>query len=101
MAARPDEVARLLGVDVSVVTELTSVGVTRDVEPLGAGDVRRLATALAFLDAGFTVQQLADAIERRTLSFEFAETVPAPDGPGSTTVAELAARLGEPVETVR
>jgi adenylate cyclase len=97
------ELVEQSGVDPEVIRDLVRVGVagTRS-EPFERSDVQRVITGAAYLDAGFTSEQLRSAIESRTISFEFADALDLePTERAGTTLGELAERLGEPVERLR
>jgi class 3 adenylate cyclase len=91
------------GVDDAIARELVRIGVAGTTfEPFERADVQRIITGAAYLEAGFTIEQLASAIESHTISFAFADALDREsterDG---TTFGELAQRLGEPIERLR
>ena len=64
------------GVDAAVARELVAIGVAgRTSEPFERADVQRIITGAAYLDAGFTIEQLRSAIESHTISFAFADAL--------------------------
>jgi adenylate cyclase len=98
------KIVELSGVSEPTVRDLVRIGVTRGTGngPFEDGDVQRLLNAAAFLDGGFSVEQLGAAIESRTMSFEFADAfLLEPTERSGRTLGELAAELGEPVERLR
>ncbi|HEX7171702.1 MAG TPA: adenylate/guanylate cyclase domain-containing protein [Candidatus Limnocylindria bacterium] len=98
-----EELAAQSGVDRRVASELVRIGVTGAMsEPFEPADVQRVITGAAYLDAGFTLEQLRSAIESHTISFAFADALDLePTERAGTTLGELAARLGEPIERLR
>lgn len=104
MAFTLAEAAEQAGIDESVVRDLARSGVTRASEegPFEAVDVQRVITAAAYLDAGFTLEQLSSAIGERSLSFEFADAFQQePTELSGRTFGEFADSLGEPMDRLR
>jgi len=97
------ELAKQSGVDDVLVRDLVAIGVTSARgEQFERGDVQRIVTAAAYIDAGFTVEQLRSAIDSHTISFAFADALDLePTEWTGTTLGELAKRLGEPIERLR
>lgn len=102
MSLTLEELVEHAGLGQDAVIDLVRIGVTRSDASFEPGDVQRVITAAAFLDAGFTLEQLASAIAAHTISFEFADALDLePVERSGTTLADLAARLAEPVDLLR
>jgi len=91
------------GVGAAVARELVGIGVAgRTSEPFERADVQRIITGAAYLDAGFTMDQLRSAIASRTISFAYADALDLePTERAGTTLEQLAERLGEPIDRLR
>jgi hypothetical protein len=87
----------------ALVHELVRIGVTTTaIEPFERGDVQRIITAAAYLDGGFTIEQLESAIASHTISFAFADALDLePTERTGGTLGTLAERLGEPIDRLR
>lgn len=92
------------GLDEAIIRGLAGVGVTDSSEdgPFETADLQRLLTAAAYLDAGFTLEQLRGAIADRLLSFEIADAFyQDPIEPSGRSFGEFAAAIGEPIDRLR
>jgi class 3 adenylate cyclase len=98
-----DELVAQSGVDGAVTRELVGIGVAgTKSEPFVRSDVQRVITGAAYLDAGFTIEQLRSAIESRTISFAFADALDLePTERAGTTFQQLSERLQEPMDHLR
>jgi adenylate cyclase len=98
------EAAEWTGLDEATVRGLARIGVTAASEdgPFEVPDLQRVLTAAAYLDAGFTLEQLASSIANRVLSFEIADAFyQDPIEPSGRTFAEFATSIGEPMDRLR
>jgi hypothetical protein len=85
------------GTSVELIDRFVSIGALKPASSNGfqPGDVVRVETVQAFLDAGLTMDDLAASIQEGLFTFEFLDQYyPHPTGRSGQTYAELAASLG-------